>query len=75
MHPHDLAQLFQTIMRSSRLVSLKDAAQRLDHNHVDCERMLDSYVADGVLRKATSKRGQTYYWLSESRLAPPEAEG
>jgi hypothetical protein len=70
----DIPQIIRSLTQRTRMVSLSDAAFHMQQNGSECERVLDEYVARGVLRKTQTKRGQTYYWLSDASVVRPEAE-
>jgi hypothetical protein len=62
-----LPEIYDSLKRiagRSRLVSDPEVRSALRLNPAECEELLEQLVAAGILRRTSSSKGQTYYWLA-----------
>jgi hypothetical protein len=60
----EIYESIKCIARRSRMVSHPEVRKALSIDHLQCEELLDQLVGQGLLRRATSNKGQTFYWLA-----------
>lgn len=60
----ELFNSIKRIARRSRLVSHPEVSSALQLKHTECEELLEQLVEQGMLRRATSHKGQVFYWLA-----------
>ncbi|MDQ3024050.1 MAG: MarR family transcriptional regulator [bacterium] len=63
-HKDKVIEALREIATRAGFLTLADICEALNVQEGDCMDVLDECVAEGLLRKASAKDGQPYFWIS-----------